>query len=382
MRMNDLHDVNDPLNFQHSEFWRSNPQFRLVPGHTGGGWSSYALDYAHPEVREYQLAFVRELLERYDPDGIELDWLRFQYNLKEKNGRCDEDAHFIDDFVRNVRQLVDEWSKKRGREIKLGVRVPSNPDASDARGLKAVHWAKEAWIDWIVASTDWGVTDFDIRFDHWKERLGPEAAERVILLGGAERLTSAYPGAKNVVYDVPALYGFADNARFRGADGVYLFNWFDGGAGTPPESSYRRLLDGGFSCDFLVEQERRYPLCFRNIAPAGLPNAAQLPRETDKPVTVRILAGKAVQPGKAVLVLGFEKRDGLDAAAFSLSCNGKSLDAPEEEKGLTRLGSAPARALRFSCPSGDVRAGDNDIVLTQTKGEKQRLVWVELRVLP
>lgn len=382
MRMNDLHDVNDPLNFQHSEFWRSHPQFRRDPTHTGDGWSQYALDYAHPEVREHQLAFIRELLERYDPDGIELDWLRFQYNLKEKNGRCDEDAHFLDDFVRQVRQVVDEWSKKRGHPIRLGVRVPSNPEASDARGLKAVHWAQEGWIDMIVASTDWGVTDFDIRFDLWKERLGKEAAARVTLLGGAERMTAAYPGAKNIAFDVSTLYGFVDNAGFRGADGAYLFNWFDNCANTPPESGYRRLLDGGIDDAFLAKQERRYPVCFHNIAPAGLPNAAQLPQEIDKPVTVRVLAGNTATQGKAWLVLGFEKRDGLDEAKFSATLNGKDLGSMDEEKGLDRFDNIPARAVKFPCPEGAVQIGENEMVLSQIAGEKQRLVWVELRVAP
>jgi uncharacterized lipoprotein YddW (UPF0748 family) len=32
------------------------------------------LNYPHAEVRRYQMAFVQELLERYDPDGLELDW--------------------------------------------------------------------------------------------------------------------------------------------------------------------------------------------------------------------------------------------------------------------------------------------------------------------
>ena len=31
MRMNDLHNVDDPGSYMHSTFWRSHPEFRRVP---------------------------------------------------------------------------------------------------------------------------------------------------------------------------------------------------------------------------------------------------------------------------------------------------------------------------------------------------------------
>ena len=69
MRMNDVHNVHDPSFCSLSTFWLKHPEFRREPGATvrnGGQWTCWALDYSHPEVRAYSLAFVKELLERYD----------------------------------------------------------------------------------------------------------------------------------------------------------------------------------------------------------------------------------------------------------------------------------------------------------------------------
>ena len=378
MRMNDIHNINEPQHYYHSEFWRSNPQFRIDPQYTGNDWGPYALDYAHPEVRQYQMAFIEELLERYDADGIELDWLRFTNHLKNKK----EDACFIDDFVAEVRQRVDDWSRKRGRKIQVAVRVPSHPDASDSVGLKAVHWAKQGWIDIIIAATFFGTTDFDVRFDLWRERLGEDAAKRILLIGGADCMTSAYPGAKHVLMDIPTLYGFADNMHYRGADGIYLFNWFDRDPHRVPmsDSVYREMLDGGLEEETTRKKERRYLVGFLNV---GVPNGIQHPQETGQPVTIQILMGTTPgESGTASLVLAFEKRDGLETATFSASLNGKDLGSSVEEKSLEKLGGSPARAIRFSCPLDSLRSGENEMLLRQTAGEKQRLVWSELRVIP
>jgi len=334
------------------------------------------MNYANAEVRQHHMALVEELLERYDVDGIELDWLRFPNHLKSK-----DDAHFIDDFITEVRKRADAWSKNREHKIQIAVRVPSDPDASDNIGLKAVHWAKQGWVDIIIAATNWGTTDFDVRFDLWRKRLGEDVSKRILLLGGAERMTAAYPGAKLYFMDVPMLYGFTDNMRFRGADGTYLFNWFD----SPKESDtvYRQLLDGGLSVEWTRQSERRYPISFRNIGPSG----TQLPKETDSSVTARILMGGEVsKSGTISLVAGFEKRDGLATAVFAATLNGKNIGTPAEatEIKFSRLEGAavPGRLVIFPCPPDVLQTGENELVLHQTGGEKQRLIWVELKVVP
>ena len=398
MRMNDVHFGSVRTHFFHSEFSRSNPQFWRTPNATDANWSSYALDYAHQAVREHQLAFLEELLERYDSDGIELDWLRFPYHLR--NGRYKEDAHFLDEFISDARNLTKKWAEHRGHDIGLAVRVPSFPYVAEALGLNVDRWARESWVNMIIAAPFFATSDYDTRLDLWHERLG-YATENVRLLACAEMNTQAFPGAKFIAYlqdkssdfpenfDLPLLYGFIDNARYRGADGIYLFNWFDIGSETPPDGNYRKLLAEGISTEIIMSNERRYPVTYRDIVPywettrdITVIDNIQLPKETDVVQVIRIQMGSVPKNGSVFLILGFEKQDGLETTTFSASLNGMYLGQHEDEKDLWRLGSDPQRAVKFRCPLDVLRAGENVMVLQPTPGTKQRLVWVELRAIP
>ena len=181
MRMNDVHDVDNLKNFMHSTFWVEHPEYWRVPG--GAGWTDRALDYAVPEVREHNMAFIRELLERYDPDGLELDWMRFGYHFAP--GKEAEGSTLLTQFMRDVRALTREWSEKRGHAIQLGARVPAHPDAASGLGMDGVAWAKEGLIDMLVPTPFWLSSDFDIPVELWRERMG-DAAGRVIIAPGLE----------------------------------------------------------------------------------------------------------------------------------------------------------------------------------------------------
>ena len=41
-----------------------------------------AFDYGREEVRAYHTKLVKELIERYDFDGLELDWMRFGFHFR------------------------------------------------------------------------------------------------------------------------------------------------------------------------------------------------------------------------------------------------------------------------------------------------------------
>ena len=139
MRMNDVHSVDEPKNFMHSSFWVNHPEFWRVPG--GKGWTDRALDYGRPEVREHAMAYVKELLERYDPDGLELDWMRFGWHFAP--GKEAEGAELLCAFMREVRGLTKAAAEKRGHPIKLGARVPADPDGARGLGMDGVRWVKE-----------------------------------------------------------------------------------------------------------------------------------------------------------------------------------------------------------------------------------------------
>jgi hypothetical protein len=69
VRMNDHHYFDKPSRI--NRLWLDHPELRTRPPHG-------LFNYSKPEVRKYYKAFIQEVLDTYDVDGIELDWMRTQ----------------------------------------------------------------------------------------------------------------------------------------------------------------------------------------------------------------------------------------------------------------------------------------------------------------
>ena len=380
MRMNDVHSVDDVGHFIHSSFWRKHHEFWRVPNGSAGPWVNRALNYAHAAVREHQMAFVRELLERYDPDGLELDWMRFGYHLTP--GRESQESVILDDFVRQVRSLTTEWSKKRGHPLLLGVRVPAHPDAASGLGMDAVLWANEGLVDLIVPCPFWSSSDFDIPIELWLERLG-DSAKRIVVAPGLEHNSRPWPGGQAVANDLAAARGFAASAYHRGAESLYLFNWMDSQTRPVDESEYALLLQDGLSRQVVQSSPRRHLVCYRDTVPSGFPNGSQLPVDTDVGRDFRIHVGAKPESGEVWAIAGLARRDGLAEARFTASLNDRELGLAENVPDLHRFGGGAVRAVRFPCPLDAVSDGYNKLHIRQTDGgTPQQIVWVEICLEP
>ncbi len=378
MRMNDVHNADDPDSFLHSSFWRAHPEFWRVPNGSASPWTNRALNYAQAAVREHQLAFVRELLERYDPDGLELDWMRFGYHLTP--GRERDEAAILTAFVRDARALADEWSQKRGHAIRLGVRVPAHPDAAAGLGMDAIQWARDGFVDLIVPCPFWTSSDFDIPVELWRERLAG-VAQRVNVSPGVEYNSRPWPGGQAVANDLASLRGFAASAYHRGADSLYLFNWMDSETRPVTEDDYARLLREGLSRQAVAAAPRRHLVCYRDTVPAGFPNGAQLPVEALAGGSYRVHIGTRPASGRTWAVVGLARRDGVGQATFEAKLNGCELAVAEDLPSCERLGPDTVRGIRFLCPSNAVQDGLNELVVRQVGGAVgQQIVWVELDV--
>ena len=257
MRMNDVHSVHDPSFCSLSTFWLGHPEFRRDPKATvknGGQWTSWALDYSHPEVRAYSLGFVKELLERYDVDGIECDWMRFPEHLPP--GRAREFSTCLDEFMREVRREANLAAKQRGHSILVGARVDSDPRAALARGTDAFQWAREGSVDWIVPCNFFATVDFELPYAEWRRQMDACNPKVSIVPGADSGLLIPGKGWNRRLLTLDEYYGWAERLHEQGANGFYLFNLFQH---SPTGSVWTSILKDGFSADVLKTRPKSIP---------------------------------------------------------------------------------------------------------------------------
>ena len=155
LRMNDRHGA-----AQKAKFYVENPQLRLA-GYPGG------LDYKYQEVRAGVLAFIKEVLDRYDVDGIELDYLRWCHMFRSEEAASN--AHLLTEMTRRARALVDAAAKKRGRKkLLLSARVPQTFAECQRLGFDITTWVQEGLLDYICPS-DFFHADFNMRVARFVE---------------------------------------------------------------------------------------------------------------------------------------------------------------------------------------------------------------------
>ena len=213
IRMNDLHRHDVPKSPWISTFWHEHPEYRLRPD----GWDN-GLDYTLEPVRKRMLDFITEVLNRYDPEGLELDLMRFRRYLP--IGREKECAPIFTAYMREIRKVVNAAAAKRGHTITLSVRLKSKPSGSRELGMEADVWAKEGIVDMIVPTSPWESFDFDIPLAEWRTWTG----DKVLIVPSADEAITE--NGKRRIATFEEYRRWASIMHERGAKGLYLFNFF------------------------------------------------------------------------------------------------------------------------------------------------------------
>ena len=202
-------DVNTPaqhpLKDQHPEW--------LI---AGSWWNPGLWNFAIPEVRQYKVAALKEVAERYDLDGINLDFGRHPPFLP--TGQQWEHREALTDFVRQVRLMLQGVAERRGRPFLLSVRVADTVPGCHFDGMDVETWVRHNLVDMIVIGTR------SIQVD----------------LPGFKRITTGshvklYPcidqhHSPDGYHAVPSpefLRGVAANWWHQGADGIAAFNFWN-----------------------------------------------------------------------------------------------------------------------------------------------------------
>ena len=257
LRMNDCHYNGIPAHPFHSNFWRKNPKLyrKGCPG-----YFETCFDYAHTEVRDFYRSLIVEMLDRYDIDGLELDFMREAYLFSA--GKEAEGTPILTAWMCEIRKLADAAAVRRGHPIRLGVRVPSRPEIALAMGFDAISWAREGVIDLLVVTPRWATLEFDMPLAQWRHLMGKT---KTILAGGLEINYQPCPDASPSLVSPELATGAAVSFLSGGADVVYLFNYFHEGHPHWNPETYQNTLRAMTSLDSLLKLPRCVGITYRDI---------------------------------------------------------------------------------------------------------------------
>ena len=234
VRMGDTHHRQpDPKKHNVPQFLIDHPEYQI---RRQDGIVEMALDYSYPQVRSHRLAMMRELAENYDIDGLELDFVRWGKFFAR------EEAPFkiglMTEFVGEVRKILDDAAKKRGRErLILGVQVLRSLHTCHLAGLEPKTWVENDWLDYLI-HCDWNVTDPQLPVSEFAEFCGPSKCSHYVRMGkkvagrwsskpyheGRKVTWRGIKGYGGMVLTDEEARGAAANAYGFGADGIGLWN--------------------------------------------------------------------------------------------------------------------------------------------------------------
>ena len=212
VRMNNHYEMK-PSSLSHSRMRLKHPEWlighgeKLTPGSIEWGIRT-GLNFAVPEVRAHFVAFVTELFERFDIEGVEMDFQRHPGFFK-----LDEafsSRHLITDMMTEIRRNLAALNESRGRSMQLAVRVSETLDANNRLGLDVERWIKHGLVDIVMVGG--GFMPFDMNI----EEFVAAASETECRIHGC--IESMRPTAQD-----DAMRGAAQRIWDAGADGLYLF---------------------------------------------------------------------------------------------------------------------------------------------------------------
>ncbi len=212
LRMNDAHFAysreGPGISLMSGTFWHKHPEVRIG----GDGYQRHLFDYSREAVREFRLAYLSEVLTKYDSDGFELDFMRHPFFFPVGEGR--KRAGVMTDFVRDVRKLLNDIGREKGKELQLGVLVPRTLDSALEIGLDVKSWANEQLVDLIVPK-HYILFNMDVAVEEFLK----------LTSGTSIRVAPCLEQRQNVSDE--KFRAAASKYWETGVDGLYLYNFFN-----------------------------------------------------------------------------------------------------------------------------------------------------------
>jgi hypothetical protein len=217
VRMNDSHHKSAQRGIWASRFWINNQQYRNWEIRDGGCYYNATLNYKFPLVRKRRMDIIKELLENYELDGIELDFGRNPYLFNPSEAW--ELRDIATKFVAEIRNLCELYKRK------LMIRVPAYDEQLISCGIDLKNWMERGLADIYSMSCLKG-NDYNLNLIRWQDLAGHSKAQ---LYGGIEMdIANNAPAWNYNAVSLPEhICGIAANYHSQNLDGIYLFNYKD-----------------------------------------------------------------------------------------------------------------------------------------------------------
>ena len=198
-----------------SDFVYEHPEFQVgeETDPRASDASTTRFSFLHPEVREDRFQVSKELLARYETDGIELNMTDFVPFCR--FDEVDELAPIMTQWIRDLRAVGRHAEADQGRRKRIYARIPAHPDAWRALGYDVPLWVSEGLVDGLICQP--GLTQGPVDQD-------PDLSGAVALVSGTQcRVLASFQnvlGRQLKQYATPPMiWAAAANAYAQGADG-------------------------------------------------------------------------------------------------------------------------------------------------------------------
>ena len=198
---------------------RAHPEWVLKTG----WWRHGLWNLAVPAVREYTVRALREVAEKYDFDGLQIDFARHVPCLPP--GRQWELRHHVTELMRMARRMVLEVGRNRRRPLLLAAKVPENLEGCRIDGFDVESWCGESLVDILTL----GSRSVDVDLAGFRRIAAPRNIKLQPCFDD-HHTTDGYRYAP-----IEVLRGVFANWSQQGADSVVTFNW----SNAPPEACKR-----------------------------------------------------------------------------------------------------------------------------------------------
>lgn len=381
IRINDVHDTLLKQSVLSPDFFFENMHLTRGAHHEhkdyyDGGW-----DFSKPEIYDRMVRFVAEACERYDSDGLNLDFQRESFCFSPGNEA--EGREIMTRLMSDVRRIA------KGKSV--SVRVREGLETSFDLGFDVIEWARLGLVDRVIVTSRWSTTDCDLPIELWRRVLEPYNVE---ICGGIEILIREENKRRPLTFQsTETAYGCAYNIYASGADKCYLFNYMripgyddveektryegcrENNQYPLTEENYIEFLKNVGSMETLSRMPRRHLVTFRDALPFWESPMYQVPQtvHNDRYTNFRIRAGKTSDDAVVVIGVPNESFEPEKSVMFVNTNKVAFMGAINEKTCFTK---SPLYAYKVS---GDFLKNINTVEIVSC-GEEFEIDHIEIRI--